>query len=196
MAHIGLLGGTFDPPHLGHLVVAEVVRDALGLDEMRFLVAGDPWMKHHESPAAHRVKMASLAADTLDGLAVDDRETRRPGATYTAETLTVLTTEHPDDDWYFVVGSDAAASLPRWHRAGDVLRLATMVVVDRPGHRLAQGLDAELTRPVRHVDVPSVDVSSTDMRARVAAGRTIRVLVPDPVVDYIHENRLYRHVDV
>ena len=112
MTRIGLLGGTFDPPHLGHLVAAEAAREVLGLDEVRLLVAGRPWMKGDETPARHRVAMARAAVADDPNLAVDDREAHRDGQTYTVDTLLELRDERPDVAWTFLLGTDAAASLP------------------------------------------------------------------------------------
>ncbi len=109
---VGLLGGTFDPIHVGHLVIGEWVRDRLGLEELRLLVAGDPWMKQQESPASHRVAMARAAVAANPAITVDDRETHRDGPTYTAETLAQLHDEEPDVDWTFLLGADAASHLP------------------------------------------------------------------------------------
>lgn len=192
MMRIGLLGGTFDPPHLGHLVAAETAREALGLDEVRWLVAGRPWMKGEETAAHHRVAMVEAAVATHAAMAVDDREARRDGPTYTADTLAELTDEAPDVAWTFLLGADAAASLPDWHRVDDALPLADWAVVARPGvdwprHGLADRL--------QQVEMPLIGVSSTDLRARAAHGRSLRYLVPDPVLDHIHRHRLYRSAD-
>lgn len=189
---IGLLGGTFDPPHLGHLVVAEGVRDALGLDAVRLLVAGDPWMKSTTSAAEDRVAMCELAVADDPHLSVDDREVRRGGATYTADTLRELRSAEPDVAWTFVLGADAAAKLPDWDRVDEAIDLADWVVIGRPGtawpdHALAD----RLTR----VEVPVIGISSTELRERVAAGRSIRYLVPDRVRDHVHAHRLYRSHD-
>ncbi|MFP5308956.1 MAG: nicotinate-nucleotide adenylyltransferase [Actinomycetes bacterium] len=186
---VGLLGGTFDPPHLGHLVVAEEARDALGLDEVRLLVAGDPWMKDGESPAAVRVALCEAAVAHLPGVVVDDREARRTGPTYTADTLAELAAAEPGTAFTFLLGADAANDLPRWERAEEALALARFVVVARAGDTPAvQALGHALAR----LDVPRVDVSSTDVRRRVAEGRSIRHLVPPSVRHEIEERRLYR----
>lgn len=187
---VGLLGGTFDPPHLAHLVVAECARVSLGLDEVRLLVAGDPWMKTRISPAADRVAMARAAVADDPNLVVDDRETRRDGPTYTAETLEQLTDEEPGASWFFLLGADAAARLPEWHRVEDARAMATFVAVTRAGYDLA------LTHPVHAgvetLEVPHLDISSTALRHRVAAGLAVRYLVPSPVFDYIAGRGLYR----
>lgn len=187
---VGLLGGTFDPPHLGHLIVAEHVRDAVGLDEVRLLVAGDPWMKSGVSSASHRTAMVATVAADDPHLAVDDREVRRDGPTYTAETLAELHDEEPDVTWTFILGADAAAKLPEWRYAEDAVARADFVVVARPGERLE--LDHPLLAGLRRVDTPLIDISSTMVRARVAAGRSIRYLVPASVHRYIEEHGLYR----
>ena len=186
---VGLLGGTFDPIHVGHLIVGEGVRDALALEQLRLLVAGDPWMKDQESPAADRVAMARLAVACNPAMAVDDRETRRGGPTYTADTLAALHDEEPDVEWTFLLGADAVAHLPQWHEVDRALELATFVVVARPGSTLP---DHELMARVEVVAAPLVDISSTQVRADVAAGRSIRHRVPEPVIHHIRGNMLYR----
>lgn len=185
---VGLLGGTFDPIHLGHLVVAEYVRDRLGLDELRLLVAGDPWMKDSESAASHRVAMARLAVADDDAIVVDGRETRRDGPTYTAETLVELSAEEPDVAWSFLLGADAAEHLPQWHRVDEALSLARFVVVGRPRSSMPTH---DLMAGVEQVAAPLVDISSTAIRADVAAGRSVRYRVPDPVLAYLHDHHLY-----
>jgi nicotinate-nucleotide adenylyltransferase len=187
---VGLLGGTFDPPHLGHLIVAEHVRDALDLDEVRLLVAGDPWMKADISPARHRVAMTRLVADADVALAIDDREVRREGPTYTADTLEELGEEEPGAAWFFLLGTDAAAKLGQWKRVEAALALATFVVVGRPGSDPA--LTDPLLEDVVRVDTPLVEISSTGIRERVRAGRSIRYLVPSSVERYVAEHGLYR----
>lgn len=187
---VGLLGGTFDPPHLAHLVVAEWARTTLGLDEVRFLVAGDPWMKDTASEADHRVAMTELAVADNDAFTVDDRETRRSGPTYTAETLEELHAEEPDSSWWFLLGADAVEKLPLWHRASDAVELATFVAVARPGYQLT--LENELLRGVVRLDVPHLAISSTGLRRAVRSGGVIRYLVPASVERYIGEHELYR----
>lgn len=192
MTRIGLLGGTFDPPHLGHLVAAEAAREVLGLDEVRLLVAGRPWMKGDETPARHRVAMARAAVADDPNLAVDDREAHRDGQTYTVDTLLELRDERPDVAWTFLLGTDAAASLPDWHRGAEAVALADWAVVQRPGapwptHHLADRL--------QRVEIPQIGISSTDLRARVAAGRSIRYLVPAGVEAHVREHRLYGPAD-
>lgn len=187
---VGLLGGTFDPPHLGHLVVAECARVELELDEVRLLVAGDPWMKSTISSPEHRVGMVVAAVADDPHLGVDDREVRRSGPTYTADTLAELRAESPDVDWYFVLGEDAAVGLPRWERVDEAFALARFVVVTRPGHSPPDP-DA-LPGPIHHLEIPQLEVSSTGLRRRFATGRATRYLVPVGVDQYVREHQLYR----
>lgn len=186
---VGLLGGTFDPPHLGHLVVAEEARVALDLDEVRLLVAGDPWMKSEAGHADERVEMTRLAVADHPDLTVDDRETRRSGPTYTADTLTELRAEEPDTTWVFLLGADALAKVPQWHRAADALSMARFVAVTRPGYEL--DLSDPLVADVERLDTPLIDISSTDLRARFAEGRAVRYLLPRSVERYIRDGGLY-----
>ena len=192
MTRIGLLGGTFDPPHLGHLVAAEAARDVLGLDEVRWLVAGRPWMKGDETPVEHRLAMAEAAVAEDDAMVVDDREARRDGPTYTADTLAELAREAPGVEWTFLLGTDAAASLPEWRRVDEAVDLASWAVVSRPG---APWPDHHLADRLERVPIPEIGISSTDLRERVATGRSIRYLVPDAVRDHVLRHRLYVPAD-
>ncbi|MBV9950687.1 MAG: nicotinate (nicotinamide) nucleotide adenylyltransferase [Acidimicrobiia bacterium] len=188
---IGVFGGTFDPPHIGHLSVAVEVRHALSLDRMLLVVANDPWQKRGSralTPAADRLEMVRLAVGDLDGVEVDDREIRRGGASYTVDTVRELLEEASGAEVFVVVGGDAAAGITTWERADELARLATFVTVHRPGFdgpAPAEGFGwAE-------VEVPALDVSSSDLRARIADGRPIEVLVPGPVATWIAEHRIY-----
>jgi nicotinate-nucleotide adenylyltransferase len=186
---IGLLGGTFDPPHLGHLVVAECARVELELDELRFLVAGDPWMKSTVSPAPDRIAMVEAAIAGAPGFTLDDREVDRTGPTYTADTLTELRAEEPDADWFFVLGEDAAWTLPLWERVDEAFALATFVVVTRPSHDTPPR--DELPGDLVHLEIPQLEVSSTQLRSRFAGRHATRYLVPDGVDRYVREHGLY-----
>ncbi len=186
---VGLLGGTFDPPHLGHLVVAECARVELGLDEVRLLVAGDPYQKSTTSSSAHRVAMVRAAVAEDVHLSVDARELDREGPTYTADTLEALSAEEPDTEWYFVLGEDAAAGLSTWHRVEEAFARATFVVVTRPGDQAPD--DTLLPAAIVHLEIPQLEVSSTQLRERFAAGRATRYLVPPAVDSYVRSNDLY-----
>lgn len=186
---IGLLGGTFDPPHLGHLVVAECALVELGLDEVRLLVAGEPWMKAAVSSAEDRLALVEAAVADSPGLVVDAREVGRPGPTYTADTLAELHAEEPDAEFFFVLGEDAATALPEWERIADAFALATFVVVTRPGNAPPEA--SALPGPVVHLEIPQLYVSSTDLRDRFARGGATRWLVPPSVDGEVRRRGLY-----
>jgi nicotinate-nucleotide adenylyltransferase len=189
MRRIGLLGGTFDPPHVGHLVVAESARVELGLEEVRLLVAGDPWMKSTSSTPEHRVALVRAAVAGERGLVADDREVRRAGPTYTAETLEELAAEEPDVEWCFLLGEDAALSLPSWERGDELPGLGRFVVVTRPGHHLDDA--DEVVRALERLEVPDIGISSSELRRRYRAGAPTRFLVPPAADDLVHELGLY-----
>lgn len=187
---LGLLGGTFDPPHLGHLVVAECARVALGLGEVRLVVAGDPWMKGSApSPPDVRLALVEAAVAGDEHLVADARELARPGPTYTADTLAELAAEDPGAELFFLLGEDAAGELPAWERIDEAFALATFVVVTRPGKH-APAPEA-LPGPVVHLEVPQLEVSSTELRERFASGDATRYLVPDAVDRLVRELGLY-----
>jgi nicotinate-nucleotide adenylyltransferase len=189
---IGVFGGTFDPPHLGHLVVAVNVRHALALDRVLFVVANEPWQKVDErrvSPAEHRLALVEAAVDGVEGVEASRIELDRGGPSYSADTLRELRTTDASADLFLVLGYDAAVSIPTWERADELGSLATLVVVDRPGsdgEALPEGY-----RWVR-VEAPRLEISSTDLRERVAEGRPLDFLVPDAVIACIDRLGLYR----
>jgi nicotinate-nucleotide adenylyltransferase len=192
MRRIGVFGGTFDPPHVGHLVTAVNVRHELHLDVVLLVVANDPWQKSGDrevSPAADRLAMVTAAVAGVDGLEASDIELRRGGTSFTADTLAELHAAEPDAELYLVLGSDAAAGLPTWERADEVRDGATIVVVTRPG--------AEHGEPPPgwawlSVESPRLDVSSTDLRRRVVDGRPLDYLLPPAVIACIEDRSLYR----
>jgi len=196
---IGLLGGTFNPPHLGHLVLAECARDELRLDEVRLVLAARPPHKHVEDDPGpdERLALCRAAVAGDEGrLAVSDVELRRDGPSYTADTLEGLQGAYPDASFVLLLGGDAAAGLESWSRPRDVLRFAAIGVAERgtDTHERARATVARLGYPDRLLPfaMPSLEVSSTAIRARVRAGRTIRHLVPRGVEARIDRLGLYR----
>jgi len=190
---LGVFGGTFDPPHVGHLVSAVNVRHALGLDRVLLVVANVPWQKSGSrpiSPAADRLAMVEAAVEGVPGLEACDLELARGGPSYSVETLQALATERADRDLFLILGSDAAAGLDTWERPDELRELATFVVVDRPGG----GSDVTVPDGFRamHVEVPRLEVSSTDLRARVVDGRPLDYLLTPAVISSIAARRLYR----
>lgn len=193
---MGILGGTFDPVHTGHLLLAERALEGLSLDEVLFVPAGEPWRKGHHTIAAaeHRLAMLRLAIAANDGFGISDIELRRPGPTYTADTLEQLAGERLDDEFYFIVGADALADLPNWHDPERIFLHATLAVAPRGGEEANAGALSPVggERRIERFSMPWSEISSTEIRARVAAGRSIRYLVPDGVRAYIGAEGLYR----
>ena len=188
---IGLFGGTFDPPHVGHLVAAVNVQHALSLDLVLLVVAHRPWQKEGTrriTASADRLAMVAAAVSGVAGIEESDVEIVRGGDSYTADTLATLAERYPGAEMYTIVGDDAAAGLPTWERADEVVARSRLVVVDRPGEPVEL---PDVTEWIR-VEVPRLEVSSTDLRARVLDGRPLRFLVPDAVLDLIAARRLYR----
>jgi nicotinate-nucleotide adenylyltransferase len=188
---LGVFGGTFDPPHVGHLVTAVNVAYALQLDRVLLVVANVPWQKVGQravSPAADRLAMVEAAVEGVAGLEASDLEIRRGGESYTADTLAELRAADPELELFVILGSDAAAGLLTWERADDVRRDASIVVVERPGepqHPMLPGW--RWTR----VEVPRLEVSSTDLRARVADGRPLDYLLTPAVISCVRNRHLY-----
>jgi nicotinate-nucleotide adenylyltransferase len=189
---LGIFGGTFDPPHVGHLVTAVNVRYELSLDRVLLVVADQPWQKvgtRDISPAEDRFAMVEAAVGDVDGLEASRIELDRGGMSYTADTLSELLAGDPPRGLYVILGSDAAVALPGWERADEVRALSTIVVVERPGS--GEGLPPPGWSWVR-VEVPRLEVSSTDLRARVIDGRPLDYLLSRAVIDTIERRGLYR----
>jgi nicotinate-nucleotide adenylyltransferase len=186
---IGVLGGTFDPVHVGHIVAACEVRGAVALDRVLFVVAGDPWQKRGRvvAPATERLALVELAIEGIDGLEASAVEVEREGASVTADTLEVL--QRPGRELFLILGADAVANMPTWRRLEETRDLATVVVIERAGDTEAAppGEDWRFVR----VAIPRLDVSSTDLRERLRSGRQIDGMVPPAVVRRIHARGLY-----
>ncbi|NOZ55194.1 MAG: nicotinate-nucleotide adenylyltransferase [Calditrichaeota bacterium] len=191
---VGVYGGTFDPIHVGHLIIGELAREALELDRLLFVVAKRPPHKVSESitPAEFRLEMVRLA--TLDNpfFEPSDIEIRRGGVSYTVETLQALSDELelPRENLFFLMGADSLVDFPNWRQPDRILELATVVALRRPGVDLSD-VDPEYLRRVRLLPTPLLEISATNIRQRVSRGCSIRYLVPEPVVQYIREHKLY-----
>lgn len=192
---VGILGGTFDPVHNGHLVLAEHARDQLALDLVLFIPAGEPWRKANReiTPAQRRLAMLKLAIAGNEAFGISDIELRRAGPTYTADTLEALAAERLDDEFYFIVGTDALADLPNWHEPERIVQHAILAVAQRGDQRIDTAIAALpiLAARIERFNMPAVPISSTDIRARIAENKSISGLVPPSIERYIIEHGLY-----
>lgn len=182
---LGIFGGSFDPIHHGHLIVAQLAREALGLERVVLMVSGaQPLKPGHGASASDRLRMTEIAADGVTGLEVDGREVSRGGPSYTVDTLRELRREHPGVELVLLLGSDAVAGLPSWHEPDEVAALARIVAFGRGETAVPAGIE--------QIEVPVLEISSTGIRARAAAGKSLRGWVPERVADYISGLDLYR----
>lgn len=191
---VGVMGGTFDPIHHGHLVAASEAAHRFGLDEVVFVPTGEPWQKAGRkiSPAEDRYLMTVIATASNPRFTVSRVDIDRAGPTYTIDTLRDVRGDYPDADLYFITGADALSSIMSWHDWEDMFALAEFVGVTRPGYELTEDmLPADIQERVHLLDIPAMAISSTDCRERAAAGRPVWYLVPDGVVQYIAKHRLY-----
>jgi nicotinate-nucleotide adenylyltransferase len=189
---VGVMGGTFDPIHHGHLVAASEVAARFDLDEVVFVPTGQPSFKQGQdvSPAEHRYLMTVIATASNPSFTTSRVDIDRPGLTYTVDTLRDLRAERPDADLFFITGADAIEQIATWKNAPELWEMAHFVAVTRPGHVLSvAGLPGE---HVSLLEIPALSISSTDCRARARAGDPVWYLVPDGVVQYIAKYRLYR----
>jgi len=194
---LGILGGTFDPVHVGHLVAAVNARYELSLDRVLLVVANEPWQKvgmRPVTPAADRLGLVEAAVEGVDGLEASGIEIERGGPSYTADTVAALAEQLPGTELYLIVGADAAAGLDGWERLEEVRPKVVLVVVNRPGTTIDASAPASPLKgwDYRMVEVPALEISSTELRDRVAAGRPLDFLVPMPAIRQIREHGLYR----
>ncbi|MEN5075002.1 nicotinate-nucleotide adenylyltransferase [Isoptericola cucumis] len=192
---LGVMGGTFDPIHHGHLVAASEAAALLGLDEVVFVPTGKPTFKQdqHVSAAEHRYLMTVIATASNPRFTVSRVDIDRPGLTYTVDTLRDLHGARPDADLYFISGADAIEQILTWKDAAELWKMAHFVAVTRPGHQLT--VDGLPTDGVTTLEVPALAISSSDCRRRAQAGQPVWYLVPDGVVQYIAKHGLYRGLD-
>ena len=197
--NIGVLGGTFDPIHMGHLIIAEEVRARLDLTEILFVPAGQPWRKAARpiTSGEHRLAMLRLALEGKGAFEIATVELEREGPSYAADTLEALRRDRPNDELFFILGEDALVDLPNWARTGRILELAVLVLARRVGverksvEEVGGRLPGLLDRAI-WLKMPLVDVSGTEIRDRVRRGLPVGDLMPPLVEAYIREHRLYR----
>lgn len=194
---LGLYGGTFDPIHLGHLILAEQCREACRLDRVWLIATGSPPHKPDgRTPVGHRLEMVRIAIAGHPAFAASDIEAKRPGPHYSVETLEAIRRDRPDDELFFLIGADSLADLPSWRAPERIAQLATIVVVNRPG---LEEIDPTRfpdfgpgTHPLAWVSIPPVGIASSDLRRRMAEGRSVRYQIPRGVEAYIEAHGLYR----
>ncbi|WP_308490957.1 nicotinate-nucleotide adenylyltransferase [Microbacterium terrisoli] len=187
---IGVMGGTFDPIHHGHLVAASEAAESFDLDEVVFVPTGQPWQKSVVSESEHRYLMTVIATASNPRFTVSRVDIDRKGPTYTIDTLRELKAERPGAELFFITGADAVAQILSWRDHDELWDLAHFVAVSRPGHVLStDGLPSD---DVSQLEIPALAISSTDCRERVRDGHPVWYLVPDGVVQYIAKHHLYR----
>jgi nicotinate-nucleotide adenylyltransferase len=198
ISRLGLLGGTFDPPHYGHLVLAETARVQLRLDCVLFVIAGRPPHKPGRpiTPDSHRLAMVEVAIADNSAFAISRVDMDRPGPHYTVETLSLLRREYPEAELFFLVGGDSLAQFLTWRDPIGILRQARLAVMPRPGYEPDLATLEQILPDVHDrlawLDAPYLDVSASDLRRRVREGLPIRYLVPPPVEAYVRERCLYK----
>ncbi len=192
MKNLGMLGGTFDPPHLAHLIAGERAVEAFALDKLLFIPANIPPHKvgGNISSAEHRFAMTQIATDGNDKFEVSRIELERTGPSFTIDTLYEIQQQWVPEKIFLFIGLDQLAVFNTWHRNEEIFKAAEVVVLTRPSQKL-KGIDPFLVRGVKILSIPQLEISSTDIRNRVRAGKSIRYLVPDGVGEYIAKHRLY-----
>ena len=201
VSRVGILGGSFDPPHSGHLMIAREARERVGLDSVLFIPAGEQWLKEGQdvARATHRLAMTHLLTGSDAAFAVSDMEITRPGPTYTVDTLRELReTSPPDTEYFFILGEDSVADLPRWHEPEELVTLCRFIAMPRAGDAGRPDLTAAYDaipglreRVTVLEDAPRMDVSSSSIRDMLGIGASLRGVVPEAVVKYITAHRVY-----
>jgi len=190
MTRLGVMGGTFDPIHHGHLVAASEVASAFNLDGVLFVPTGEPWQKSSVTPSEHRYLMSVIATASNPRFTVSRVDIDRDGPTYTIDTLRDISESYPDSELFFITGADAIKQILEWKDVENIWPLAHFVAVTRPGHKLE--LPTAPEGAISVLEIPALAISSTDVRARVAKGNPVWYLVPDGVVQYIGKHKLYQ----
>lgn len=200
MERIGIMGGTFDPIHSGHLAMAEAALAQAELNRILFMPSKTPPHKRHSDVTKEsvRAEMVKCAIAYREQFEFSDFELRRYGLTYTADTLALLQKERPDCEWYFIMGGDSFFQVEKWYRPEEVLRLAFILVVSRDGipkeemERQKEFLESKYEAKIKLLSMPRMDISSTEIRSKIALGEDVDDMVPEPVLSYINRYGLYR----
>ncbi len=191
---IGLFGGTFDPVHLGHLIIAETLREKCRLDIVFFIPTGHHALKdmRHITPSAHRLRMLELAVEDNPHFVVNDLELKRKGISFTIDTIKSLKKAYPpaQNELYFMVGSDVVNEFHRWKSPDEILKLCNFIAFGREGAEINP--EAKYASSFRFISVPGIEISASDIRRKVSAGKSIRYLVPSSIQNYIKQHALYQ----
>ncbi|MBZ0298217.1 MAG: nicotinate-nucleotide adenylyltransferase [Anaerolineae bacterium] len=194
---VGILGGTFDPPHIGHLILGEYAADALGLARLLYIPAADPPHKQHEkkTPVEHRLAMLRLALVDNPRFELSRVDLDRAGPHYSLDTVRIVRQQYPQAEIYFVMGGDSLRDLPEWHRPTEFIQLCKLAVMSRPGAEVSPDMHEAvlpgLAQRVVMIAAPQIEISSTDIAQRLSEGRSVRYLLPDSVRAYVQQNHLY-----
>lgn len=195
---VGILGGTFDPPHIGHLILGEYAADALDLTHLLYVPAAEPPHKRDEAKTdvKHRLAMLRLALADNPRFEISQVDIERPGPHYSVDTVRIIARQYPDSDVYFIMGGDSLRDLTLWHRPDELIRLCKLAVMRRAGADAYPSMHEDsipgLAERVTMIDAPLIQVSSTHIMERIQDGRSIRYLTPDSVRTYIEQNHLYQ----
>ncbi|MEC6747636.1 nicotinate-nucleotide adenylyltransferase [Marinilactibacillus sp. XAAS-LB27] len=184
---VGILGGTFNPPHLGHLIIADQVKNQLGLEKILFLPSAEPPHAQGKKTidAKHRVKMVEQAIAERPDFEIELSEIQRGGKSYTYDTIRRLTEENPEIDYYFIIGADMVENLPTWYKVEELINLIQFVAVNRPSYSV------ETDYPLIFIDVPNIEISSSLVRQKIMDHCSVNYLIPDSVIQYIEKEGLY-----
>lgn len=186
MKNIGILGGTFDPPHIGHLIIAEAVRERISLEEIWFMPSYEPPHKETaHSSVKHRLNMLELSLESNPYFSINPIETKRHEKSFTVDTMEELTEQQPDTNFHFIIGADMVEYLPHWKDIERIIELVTFIGVKRAGYHI------HTSYPVKEIEVPMVNISSTMLRSKIHQHKTVKYLIPDHVQRYIKEHNLY-----
>lgn len=198
MKKFGLMGGTFDPIHIGHLMISEYIKEELGLDEIVFIPTGNPPHKTNSLIASHRYNMVKLAIEDNKGFSISDVETKRVKDSYSIETINILK-EELQGKLYFIIGSDSLFNLKTWKKIEELATLVDFACAVRPHYARKEDIEQEVLYlkekygvNVHLVDSPLFEISSTEVRKRINNKKSVKYIVPDKVIEYIKENDLYR----
>ena len=191
----GIMGGTFNPVHNAHLLIAEMAREEYGLDRIIFITGGNPPHKTSNVSAEHRFNMTHLAIEDNEYFEDDDFEIRRSEKSYTLHTLKYLKDKYPEDELFFIIGEDSLSDLPKWYKPEEILELCSLLVFARKSHETFSGTLNEMREKYKAniypISAPIIEISSTDIRNRIRDTKTVRYMLPDKVLAYIKENHLY-----